>query len=193
MSATPTIGDKKCSNSPSREIASLRSQRQFIKQVDSSVGYFACAQYDVRSPIGTSCHFAYAADAPLLSLSRHFPRFSGGISPEGGSKVCFYCLCEQSEAISREGVSLRRHILLTLVVGYFANAQYDVLFFFLYSERSEESHRKSAEVYALSLKSWDISLALNMTRLTWGSVGKADDRGYTVKLFCIINTRRRSR
>ena len=21
------------------------------------VGYFACAQYDVRSPIGTSCHF----------------------------------------------------------------------------------------------------------------------------------------
>ena len=47
MSATPTIGDKKCSNSPSREIASLRSQRQFIKQVDSSVGYFANAQYDV--------------------------------------------------------------------------------------------------------------------------------------------------
>ena len=31
-------------------------------------------------------HFAYAADAPLLSLSRHFPRFSGGIYPEGGSK-----------------------------------------------------------------------------------------------------------
>ena len=31
--------------------------------------------------------------------------------------------------------------------------------------RSEESHRKSAEVYALSLKSWDISLALNMTVL----------------------------
>ena len=29
--------------------------------------------------------------------------------------------------------------------------------------RSEESHRRSAEVYAVSLKSWDISLALNMT------------------------------
>ena len=71
------------------------------------VGYFACAQYDVKSPIGTSCHFAYAADAPLLSLSRHFPRFSGGIYPEGGSKVCFYCLCEQSEAISREGGGLQ--------------------------------------------------------------------------------------
>ena len=26
---------------------SIHSQRQFIKQVDSSVGYFACAQYDV--------------------------------------------------------------------------------------------------------------------------------------------------
>ena len=32
---------------PSREIASLRSQRQYIRLVDSSVGYFACAQYDV--------------------------------------------------------------------------------------------------------------------------------------------------
>ena len=51
------------------------------------VGYFAIAQYDVRSPIGTSCHFAYAADAPLLSLSRHFPRFIGGIYPEGGSEI----------------------------------------------------------------------------------------------------------
>ena len=40
-------------------------------------------------------HFAYAADAPLLSLSRHFPRFSGGIYPEGGSE---FCLCEGSEA-----------------------------------------------------------------------------------------------
>ena len=29
--------------------------------------------------------------------------------------------------------------------------------------RSEESHRRSAAVYALSLKSWAISLALNMT------------------------------
>ena len=45
------------------------------------------------SPIGTSCHFAYAADAPLLSLSRHFPRFSGVIYPEGGRKIC---LCEEA-------------------------------------------------------------------------------------------------
>ena len=69
------------------------TQRQYIRLVDSSVGYFANAQYDVRSPIGTSCHFAYAADAPLLSLSRHFPRFSGGIYPEGGSEIC---LCEEA-------------------------------------------------------------------------------------------------
>ena len=31
---------------PSREIASLRSQRQYIRLIDSSVGYFACARYD---------------------------------------------------------------------------------------------------------------------------------------------------
>ena len=42
----------------SREIASLRSQRQYIRLVDSSVGYFACAQYDVfglGDCRGTSC------------------------------------------------------------------------------------------------------------------------------------------
>ena len=44
------------------------------------VGYFACAQYDVRSPIGTSCHF-----------------------PRRRKRVLFYCLCERSEANSREG------------------------------------------------------------------------------------------
>ena len=43
---------------PSREIASLRSQRQYIRLVDSSVGYFACAQYDalgLGDCRGTSC------------------------------------------------------------------------------------------------------------------------------------------
>ena len=58
--------------------------------------YFSLRSWDISlalnmtyylSPIGTSCHFAYAADAPLLSLSRHFPRFSGGIYPEGGSEL----------------------------------------------------------------------------------------------------------
>ena len=48
-------------------------------------------------------------------------------------------------------------------MGYFANAQYDVFFLYVILNDSEESHRKSVEVYALSLKSWDISLTLNMT------------------------------
>ncbi len=38
---------------PSREIASLRSQRQYIRLVDSSVGYFAIAQYDALG-LGTA-------------------------------------------------------------------------------------------------------------------------------------------
>ena len=75
--------------------------------------YFSLWSWDISlplnmtyflSPIGALRHFAYTADAPLLSLSRHFPRFSGGIYPEGGSKIC---LCERSEAISREGGGLR--------------------------------------------------------------------------------------
>ena len=81
--------------------------------------YFSLGSWDISLALNMTCfipyrrrcrHFAYAADAPLLSLSRHFPRFSGGIYPEGGSKIC---LCEHSEAISREGEGLRMHILLT--------------------------------------------------------------------------------
>ena len=40
-----------------------------------------------------------------------------------------------------------KYILFTLVVGYFANAQYDVLFFTRHSERSEESHRVTDGAY----------------------------------------------
>ena len=46
---------------------------------------------------------------------------------------------------------LTGHILFTLVVGYFAYAQYDVLFFIRHSERSEESHRRTDGEYTLSL------------------------------------------
>ena len=42
---------------------------------------------------------------------------------------------------------LTGHILFTLVVGYFACAQYDVLFFTRHSERSEESHRRTDGAY----------------------------------------------
>ena len=110
------------------------------------VGYFACAQYDVRSPIGTSCHFACAADAPLLSLSRHFPRFSGGIYPEGGSKIC---LCEEAKRRSNlpGGWRSTEYKFRTFSVGYFACAQYDALFLYVILNDSEESHRRTDGAY----------------------------------------------
>ena len=95
-----------------------------------SVGYFAFAQYDDLSPIGTSCHFAYAADAPLLSLSRHFPRFSGGIYPEGGSGKIVSLRAKRSKL--PEGWRTTEYMFRTFSVGYFAYAQYD--------EKEERSH-----------------------------------------------------
>ena len=68
-----------------------------------SVGYFANAQYDVRSPIGTSCHF-HRRRKQIAVFAREAKRRSN--LPGGWVSV--------------------RHILLSLVVGYFANAQYDV-------------------------------------------------------------------
>ena len=77
--------------------------RHFVPRNDSISG-LSIVRWDISltlnmtyflSPIGALRHFAYAADAPLLSLSRHFPRFSGGIYPEGGSE---FCLCEGSVA-----------------------------------------------------------------------------------------------
>ncbi|MDY3724524.1 MAG: hypothetical protein SO003_04065, partial [Candidatus Borkfalkiaceae bacterium] len=62
-------------NAPSREIASRCSQRQFIMLVDSSVGYFACAQYDVLF-------------IPYRRRCRHFHRRR--------KRVLFYCLCEEA-------------------------------------------------------------------------------------------------
>ena len=57
--------------------------------------------------------------APFVAM-RHFPRFSGGIYPEGGSKISRHS--ERSEESHRRTDG---HILLTWVVGYFAYAQYD--------------------------------------------------------------------
>ena len=76
--------------------------------------------------------------------------------------TCF-CLCERSEAISREGEVLQSIYFIALVVGYFAYAQYDVLFPYVILNDSEESHRRTEQTYTLSLWSWDISLTLNMT------------------------------
>ena len=77
------------------------------------------------SPIGTSCHFAYAADAPLLSLSRHFPRFSGGIYPEGGSAVCFTVFASVAKQSPGRVGSRKAYTYSTLVAGYFAYAGYN--------------------------------------------------------------------
>ncbi len=71
------------------------------------------------------------------------------------------------------------HILFTLVVGYFACAQYDALFIpyrhfvplppkeeakpHVILNDSEESHRTTERAYTFSPWSWDISLTLNMT------------------------------
>ena len=68
-------------------------------------------------------HFAYAADAPLLSLPRRFPRFSGGIYPEGGSKSPSL-RAERSKLPG--GWRSTEYVFRTLSVGYFAFAQYDV-------------------------------------------------------------------
>ena len=70
-----------------------------------SVGYFACAQYDVRSPIGTSCHF------PRRRKHRNTSFWTVVKNPtEELTGICTF---------------------FTLVVGYFADAQYDVFFCFL--------------------------------------------------------------
>ena len=44
------------------------TQRQYVRLVDSSVGYFADAQYDVKSPIGTS----------RLAMAVEFKKCGGG-------------------------------------------------------------------------------------------------------------------
>ena len=41
------------------------------------------------------------------------------------------------------------YMLFTLVVGYFANAQYDVLFLHVILNDSEESHRRTDNAYTL--------------------------------------------
>ena len=86
-----------------------------------SVGYFANAQYDVKSPIGAL---------------RHFPRRR--------KRGLFYCLCERSEAISREGEGLR--------------SIFSVLF-----QGDCRGTSCLAMTTSRAMVRWDISLALNMT------------------------------
>ncbi len=77
------------------------------------------------------------------------------------------------------------HILFTSVVGYFADAQYDVLFLHVILNEVKDPTEKVRCIY-FSLRSWDISLTLNMTccfsrfllRGKWiASAATQDDRG----------------
>ena len=75
-----------------------------------SRGIFRCAQYDVKSPIGTSCHFPSAGTPPFRrACARHLPRFIGGVYPEGGSKK--YVILSVSE-ISHRTIDLLNELSL---------------------------------------------------------------------------------
>ena len=60
-------------------------------------------------------------------------------------------------------------------MGYFACAQYDVLFLLVFASVAKQSPGRVVfrKVYSLSLWSWDISLALNMTLSLRGSKATA--------------------
>ena len=113
----------------------------------------------------------YAARGALPPLAPHFYPLSAlrATSPEGGSEACFYRLCEEAKRRSKlpGGWVSAKHILFTLVVGYFAYAQYDVCFFTVFARKqSDEANSReggfSQSIY-FSLWSWDISHTLNMT------------------------------
>ena len=92
---------------------------------------------------------------------------------------------------------VRQYILFTSVVGYFADDQYDVLFIpyrhFVPLPPKEEARCVFASgakqspgrvgfrrIYTFSLRSWDISLTLNMTYILLspsGEVARSADRG----------------
>ena len=89
---------------------------------------------------------------------------------------------ENLNAAKNPTEELTVHILFTLVVGYYANAQYDALFIpyrhfvplppkeeasFVFASIAKQSPGRVEVygVYTLPLWSWDISLTLNMTHL----------------------------
>ena len=92
------------------------------------MGYFADAQYDVKSPIvgiadtsptrRTRPFCRYRDISPVSSgesTPKEEARFAfGNAYPEGGSKVRFYCLYERSEVISREGEFTNGRITVSL-------------------------------------------------------------------------------
>ena len=126
------------------------------------VGYFACAQYDVL--------FLYV----ILNGSEESHRRTDGymyfFTLVVGYFACaqydvlFYtsfCQCQVSKLACkglRTKIFIRRRHFAKMQNDSFKMRQHYAPY-----NRSEESHRKSTAVYALSLWLWDISLMLNMT------------------------------
>ena len=76
----------------------------------------------------------------------HF--FEGIATPAARNDILLFVFARKrsDEANSREGGFPQGIYFITLVVGYFAYAQYDVLFlFYVILNGSEESHRISVE------------------------------------------------
>ena len=87
------------------------------------MGYFADAQYDVKSPI------VGVADT----------------SPEGGSDLFVFARKAKRRSNLPGGWRSTEYKFRTFSVGYFADAQYDVLFLYVILNDSEESHLVSEE------------------------------------------------
>ena len=105
------------------------------------MGYFAYAQYDVRSPIGTPCHFPYFSLHVILNEVKDpteeptrrilYSLWSWDISLTLNMTYFFLFVIARErsdEAISREGGFPQGIHYFTLVVRYFACSQYDVKF-----------------------------------------------------------------
>ena len=91
-----------------------------------SVGYFTCAQYDVLFYYTSSCQCQVSKLAckglrtKIFIRRRHFAKMQN----DSFKMRQHYAPYNRSEESHRR---TDRHILLTLVVGYFAAAQYDAL------------------------------------------------------------------
>ena len=108
------------------------------------MGYFAYAQYDVLFYLSLRGSIATAA-IPLSKV-----RGKCCVLFRGDRHACArddteiqLSLRAVGAANSREGGFPQGISIITLVVGYFACAQYDVLFLHVILNDSEESHRKS--------------------------------------------------
>ena len=123
------------------------------------MGYFANAQYDVLFLFSVILNEVKNPTEELTGI--YLSLWSWDISLT--LNMTYFFILRNSE---RSEESHRRpdgHILFTLVVGYFACAQYDVLFLFSVILNEVKNPTEELTGIYFSLWSWDISLALNMT------------------------------